>query len=173
LLLAARQLIGMMIGTLTKTDGAERLHGELVALRRLHLAATVEQWELDVVERRRSRQQVEALEHEPNLPVADLGKLILRHLGHILTVQDVLPRGRAIETPEDVHQRGLAGTRRPRDREKFALPHIERHAAQRPHLDFADHIGFDQIPDRDDGGRLRHSNLSASIGSRRAAFCAG
>ena len=53
---------------------------------------------------------------------------------------------------------------------------VERHAAQRAHLDLADDVGLDEVPDRDDrshGGTRVYSKRSASIGSRRAAFCAG
>ena len=51
--------------------------------------------------------------------------------------------------------------------------HVERDAAQRADLDFADDVGLDEIRDGDDGRASAHSNLSASIGSSRAAFCAG
>ena len=67
---------------------------------------------------------------------------------------------------------------------------VERDAGERADLAVADRIGLDQIPDRDDGRHvllpavtinaesagtcgLVTRNRSASIGSSRAAFCAG
>ena len=83
---------GIVVVALAEADGLQRLHRALVPLGGLHLAAAVvEQRQLDVVERRRAREQVEALEHEPDLPVADHRELVLRHPRHVLAVEDVLP----------------------------------------------------------------------------------
>src|SRR5437867_10153955 len=70
LLLTARQLVRMMIRTVPETDQREHVQRALVALGRFHSAAAVQQRQLDVVERRGARQQVESLEHEPDFPVA-------------------------------------------------------------------------------------------------------
>ena len=103
-----------------------------------------------------------------------VGELVLRHLRHVLAVENVLAGGRAIETTEDVHQRRLAGAGRPGDGEELAGLHVERHAAQRADFDFADDVGLDEVLDEMTRHGFRaHSNLSASIGSSRAAFCAG
>ena len=111
LLLAARQLIGEVVEPVAQADRRQRIHRALVALGRLHLVgAVVEQRQLDVVERRGPRQQVEPLEDEPDLPVADDGELVLRHARDVLAVEDVGAARRPIEAAEDVHQRGLAGT---------------------------------------------------------------
>jgi len=60
----------VVIRTVAETDELQHLYGALVAIGRLRRAATVEQRQLDVVERRRARQQVEPLEDEPDLLVA-------------------------------------------------------------------------------------------------------
>jgi hypothetical protein len=104
----------------------------------------------DVVERRRARQQVEALEDEPDLLVPDGGELVLRHLRDVLPVEEVLARRRPVEAAGDVHERRLAGTRRPGDRQELAALDVEVHAAQRLHLDLADDVPLDEILDRDD-----------------------
>src|SRR5262249_34504385 len=79
LLLAARELVRVMIHALAETDDLEDLLRAPVTLGRLHAipARVVEQRKLDVVERRGARQQVEALEHEADLLVADVGQFVL------------------------------------------------------------------------------------------------
>ena len=68
LLLAARQLVGMMLGRFSRPDRGQRRHRPPPALRRRDAAVVrVQQRQLDVLERRRARQQVEALEHEADL----------------------------------------------------------------------------------------------------------
>ena len=72
LLLAARQLVRMVIRPVARGRPASSTVGRaLVPLGRLQRVAAVEQRQLDVVERRGPRQQVEPLEHEPDLLVAD------------------------------------------------------------------------------------------------------
>ena len=51
--------------------------------------AGVDEGQLDVVERRGPRQQVEGLEHEADLAVADLGQLVVVHLRDELAAQHV------------------------------------------------------------------------------------
>ena len=71
LLLAARQLVRMVIEPLAEADRLERRGGALAALLGAD-AAPVEQRQLHVLERDGPRQQVEALEHEADLVVADV-----------------------------------------------------------------------------------------------------
>ena len=68
------------------TDG-ERRQRLLPALGRRALVAVVEQRQLDVLDGRGARQQVEALEHEPDRRVPDARQLVLRQLRHVATVQ--------------------------------------------------------------------------------------
>src|SRR5262252_2920026 len=84
LLLSARELVRMMVGAVAQADEFEHLLRTLVPLGRLHRVAAVEERQLDVVERRRPRQQVENLEHEPDLLVAHGCQRVLRHPGHVL-----------------------------------------------------------------------------------------
>ncbi len=149
LLLTARQLVRKVVKALAEADDLERLHGAAVTLGRLHLRpAVVEQGQLDVVERRGPRQQVEALEHEPDLLVADDGQLVLRHARDVLAVEEVVAARGAVEAPEDVHQRRLAGPRRSRDGDELAGLDVHVRAAQRADDHFADRVGLDQIANR-------------------------
>ena len=73
LLLPARELVGVVLEPLAEADALER---RARALRRSRDAdAGVDQRQLDVLERARARQQVEALEHEAELAVAHVGEL--------------------------------------------------------------------------------------------------
>ena len=151
LLLTARQLVRKVVKAVAKPDDLERLHGAAVALGPLHLRPTVvEQRQLDVVERRRPGQQVEALEHESDLLVAHDGELVLRHARDVLAVEEVFAAGGAVEAAEDVHQRRLAGSRRARDRHELAGLDVHVRAAQRADDHLADHVGLHQIANRND-----------------------
>ncbi len=151
LLLAAGKLVRIVVVPLTEPDGRERRHRALVALGELHLAsAVVEERQFDVVERGRAREQVEALEHETNLPVPDRRELVFGHPRHILAVQEVLAAGRPIQAAEDVHERGLAGAGRTRHGDELTLLDVEVRAAQRADDDLTDGVGLEQVPNRDD-----------------------
>ena len=61
------------------------------------------------------RQQVELLENEPDLIVPDLRQLVAIQLSDADSVQFVTSGRRSVQAPEDVHQRGLAGSGRRTD----------------------------------------------------------
>src|SRR5262245_35666696 len=63
----------------------------------------VDERELDVVERGRAGQQVEGLEDEPDLAVADGGKVVVVHLRHELAPEDVLAAGGGVQAADEVH----------------------------------------------------------------------
>src|SRR5436190_336125 len=105
----------MMVGPVAEADLCEHVHRALVTLGTLE-AALIEQRQLDVVERRCARQQIETLEHETDFTVSYGRELILRHPRHVVAVEKVLPRRRAVETARDVHECRFARTRWPRDR---------------------------------------------------------
>ena len=74
----------------------------------------------DVVERAWSRDQVEALEDEADLAVADHGQLVFVQLPDVDAVEQVATRGRVVEAADDVHQRRLARAGRAHDRHVVA-----------------------------------------------------
>ena len=154
LLLAARQLVGMVVGALAQADRVQHFHRPLVALGRLQRRVGRRAAAARRCRAPWSRQQVEALEDEPDLLVADDGQLVLRHPRHVVAVEEVLAGRRLVEAPDDVHERRLAGARRAGHRHELARLDVEVHAAQRVDLDLADDVGLDEILDRDDGGHL-------------------
>ena len=87
-------------------DRLERLDGAPSALGLLH--ARVHERQLDVGECRRARDEVEALEDEPDLPVAHLGELLVIERLDVDTIEEVAAGARQVEAAEDVHQRALA-----------------------------------------------------------------
>ncbi len=130
LLLAARQLVGMVLRRdRSRPTAASARRGPVAPLRCLDDAlARVEQRQLDVLERRGARQQVEALEHEADGLVADARQFVVRQRRDVAAVEQVTPGGRPIETAEDVHERRLAGARRSDDRDELAGGDVQRDA---------------------------------------------
>ena len=114
----------------------------------------VDQRQLDVLERRGARQQVERLEDEPDLAVADLrarrrGRGPRRRRRRGSSGPTVGP----VEAADDVHERALAGARRAHDGDELARRDRERHAVQGAHLDLAHAVDADEVLDADDVGR--------------------
>src|SRR5438132_13562163 len=150
LLLAAGELIGMVIEPFAQTNRRQRFGRTLAPLGRVN-TARVEQRQLDVLEGGGARQQVKALEHEPDFRVADARQLARTELRHVLAVEKVLSARRPIEAAEQVHERGLAGARRTGERDELAGRDVERDPTERRHLHFADVVDLRQLPRGDDG----------------------
>ncbi len=83
--------------------------------------ARVEERQLDVLERARPREEVEALEDEAERPVADLGELVAVEPRDLLAGEPVGAERRPVEAAEDVHQRRLARAGRAHDRDELPL----------------------------------------------------
>ena len=141
------------------------------AVRALRLAIArrhtrVNQRQLDVLQRRRTRQQVERLEDEPDLLVPDARQLVVVHVADALAVQQVgCPLDRRVEASDQIHQRGLARARRPHDRDVLAA--LDRHgdAAQRMDLLVAHDVGLPQVVgfDQRPWPRRRRQGASGSV----------
>ena len=79
-------------------------------------------------------QQVEILEHEPQIIPPEGGQLILRDFGQGLAVQQDLTGGGTIQRGQDVQQGGLTGAGLAHDGHVFSCFHCEIHVAQGFHL---------------------------------------
>src|SRR6185295_10053786 len=101
-----------------EADRAERLQGALPALARAD--AAVDERELHVLERGGARQEVEALEDEPDQPVPDDRAGVVAPPGHVDAIEQVAPPRRAIEAADDVHERALARAALPDDGHELA-----------------------------------------------------
>ena len=108
--LPARKLVGQVVSALRQTDPLQHALGLGLALPEAQ--ATIDQRLHDVLERRCARQQVEALEDEADLLIADVGELVFVEPVHVALIEHVTSTGRRIETADDVHQRRLARARR-------------------------------------------------------------
>src|SRR5512143_947015 len=122
------------VGLLRDADALQQLQRALAPL--LARNARVKERQLDVPRDRRLRQQVVVLEDEADLLVADLRQGGAREALDRLSIEEVAPAGRRIETAQDGHQRGFPRSRRadqrdelaPRDREVDAAQGMDRDA---------------------------------------------
>jgi hypothetical protein len=110
----------------------------------------IEQRQLDVVECSRTAEQVESLEDEPDLLVANGSQVVLRELGDVSAVELVDAAARPIQAADDVHERGLAGAGGPGDGDELAGLDREGHAAQGADLVVAHSVDLRQVLDRND-----------------------
>ncbi len=154
LLLAARQLRRGVVPALRQAHPLEAPARPRPAFGVGHVGLRrVEQRQLDVLEGVGARQQVEVLEHEADLVVADLGAAVAVEVRDLDAVEHVAAGGRPVETADDVHQRRLAGAGRTHDRHELAAVDVERDAVQGAHLRPAHAVDAVQVADADD--RLR------------------
>jgi len=127
--LAAGELVGFMEHAVAEADVFEGVAGTFEARR---LAQTgVNERKLDVVQRIGAWQQIERLENETNLAVADLGELVVDHVRDVLAVELVAAGRRRIEAAEHVHQGGLAAAGRSHDGDILVAMDLEGDPAQR------------------------------------------
>src|SRR5262249_60531322 len=93
--------------------------------------------------RRQRREEVETLEHEPDLAAAQVGTRGVAHRGQVLAVDYDAARTRSEQTTQDVQQRRFAAAGRPHYRDEFAGRGRYVYPAQRVYVDFAhavDHL---------------------------------
>ena len=97
---------------------------------------------MHILQRRCAGQQIEALENETQLAIAEIRQGVARKGSDVDTVDEALALRGAIQATDGVHQRALAGTRRPHDGDKLARFHRQVHPADRPDLDLAGAVGL-------------------------------
>ena len=134
LLLTARELAGQVFRAVRHAHALEGVRDALAALGRPHPA--IGQRQLDVLEHRQIADQVEALEDEPDFPIADTRALRGRELGDRTAVQPyVAGRGR-VEQAEDRQQRRFAAARGPPIDDVLAPGDLEADVRERVRLHF-------------------------------------
>ena len=92
--------------------------------------AAIQQRQFDVLLRGGARQQVESLEHEAEMIAPQQRALVARQAFHVRTVEQVRARGRRVETAENVHRGGFAGTAGAHDGDELALANGQIDPAQ-------------------------------------------
>ena len=107
----------------------------------------------DVLLRRQRRQQVERLEHEPDVLAAQARERAVGHRGDLLAADPDRPGRRPVEPGEQVHERGLAGAGRAHDGRELAGGDVERDAAQGVDGGVAVAVAAGDGGRRDGGGR--------------------
>src|SRR5215213_2159196 len=132
-----------------------------MSLRRAH--TTVDQRQLNIVQRSRAREQIERLKNETDFLVANASKLVVVHLRNVLAVKPVFTLARSIETADQVHQRRFARTRWTNNRDVLATRDIKRNSVQRMHRLSSHLVGLPDVAHRDQHLRV----VPADLGARR------
>ncbi len=138
LTLSTRKLVGLVGHSRLHAHRSQSFLSPFHALGRGH--ARINQRQLHIVQSRCARQEVEGLEDKSNLFVPDAGQFVVVQLADLLTIQPVLAAAGRIQAPDQVHQRGLARSRRPHDRDVLVAADLQIHSAQRVHLLFRPHV---------------------------------
>ena len=140
--------LGRCLARFARSTRLQRLQGALAAL--LRGDAAVDHRQLHVLHHVQLGQQIEELEHEPDLPVANGGQLPRRGVLDHHPVELDRPFARRIQAAEDVHQGGLAAAGRADDRDELSFLDVQGHVVQRADfllaeaVDLADVAEFDQ-----------------------------
>ena len=120
----------------------------------------------------RARDQVEALEHEPDVPVAHVGERVLVDPAHVEPVQAVAPRRSACRGSRGCSSASSCRCPSAHDRHVLAALRPAAHAAQRVDGDVADrHRSWSRPPTSMTGPRGEHGGRTATgcgAPSRRA-----
>src|ERR1017187_2170328 len=148
LALAAGKLVRLVVHAGFQIDLAHGYFGALQALGAGH--AGVDQGKFHVVQRGGAGQQVEGLEDEADLPVADARQLVVGHLADQVAVDVVQALGGGIEAADQVHEGGFTGTGRSHDGDVFAAFDFDIDAGDGVENLFAHHIGLPEIVGADD-----------------------
>ena len=152
--LPAGELRRTVVHAVREPDLGEEPLDPLLALAPRH--ALEQELQLHVLPGGDLRQQVEALEDETDPPVADLREAVPAEALDLLAEQPVAPRGRRVETADQVEQRRLARTGRADDRHELARRHREVDPAERFHPHRAGVVDLADAPHRDHRGVDRH-----------------
>ena len=112
------------------------------------------------------RQQLEGLEHETQLGLAQAGAAVLVEREDILPGQDHLAAGRGVQTGKQTEQSRLAGARRADNGERLSRLHCKIHAVKDGQLAAGVGDPFGQV-DYLDGGRHRAGIGNVTFGSFR------
>ena len=104
--------------------------------------AAVDQRKLDIFQRGKAGNEVEALENKADLPVAYGGKLMVRQGGYIAAFENIGAVGRRVQAAEQVHQGGFSRARLADDSDKFPFVNGQRNVRQGPDFVFAGMIDF-------------------------------
>src|SRR5271165_3222271 len=129
-----------MLDAMRHADALQRFLHALLALRAAH--AAIGQGQLDVLIHGEVADEVERLEDEADLAVANAGALREFEALHFLAVQNVSAVGRRIEETENSKQRRFAAARRSGNGDVFSPLNINVDASKRVRFHFVGHKYF-------------------------------
>ena len=144
-------------------DVGQRLLDALAALGGRH--AAVAQRHVDVVEQVQVGDQVEALEDEADLAVAQARAGVVAEVADVFAVEQVGAAGEGFQQAGDVEEGGLARAGRPGDGDELAFLHVQVQRAQGVGLhllgaeDLGDGVHFEH------GGVLRWNEWRGAVGT--------
>ena len=118
-----------MMRAIREPDAGERRHGAFAP--RAAVDAGIDHRQLDIAEGVDARQQVELLEDEADLAVAQGREPVGAQRLDALAVEAVAAGRRTVEAADEVHEGRLARARRAHDGDEVACLDVERDAAQR------------------------------------------
>ena len=155
LLLTAGKLGREVFHAVSQPHQLQRLPGALAAFFLADLC--VERGQFDIFQRRGARQQVESLENEADLAIANRRQLFLAQLGNRDSFKQIASGSGLVQTAQDVHERGFAAATGAHDRDELALLDAYIYAAQRVNFGFAQVVILVHVLYQNDGvdGRLR------------------
>src|ERR1700733_11073866 len=137
-----------------QSDFLQRLAGAPMPFPQRYRRLAVEQRQFDVLHGGRARQKIEALEHEADLVIAQLGQLFAVKACDIHFIQQVAAARRAVQAADDVHHRGLAGAAGAHDGHELAPANPQIDAGHGPDLYLTGDVDLGDVPKRDD--RMGH-----------------
>src|ERR1017187_7452262 len=146
--LATGKLVRLMVHTGFQIHLTHGQFGALQALAAGH--SRVDQRQFHIVQRRGARQQVESLEDETDLPVADARQFIVAHLADQVPIDVVQTLGGGVEAPDEVHEGRFSRPGRSHDGDVFAALDLDIDSGYRVDLLVAHHIGLPEIVGADD-----------------------
>lgn len=109
LLLTTGELAWGVVHALAEADFAEEFLAAIAGLAIRHARGGVGEGHDDLLEGAGAGEQVEVLKDKAHLAVTDESAAIVGEAGDLFAIEVVFTFGGAIETTQDVHQRGLAG----------------------------------------------------------------
>ncbi len=122
-----------MLGAVGDADPVHHRIDARAPIRGRHIV--IKQRQLDILAHRQLVDQVEALEDEADVALAEVGELGLVQFGDFGAVEQIRSVGRAIQHADHVQQGRFAAARRPHDRHEFAVRHVQIDAVERSRLD--------------------------------------
>ena len=121
------------------------------ALRSLARHPAIGQRQLDVFINRQVADEIEALENEADLAIADARALGKGEIGDLAALERIAAVRRRVEQPEDGEQSRFSATRRPGDGDIFAGANVEVNARKRVRFDFISEEDFGDAIEVDQG----------------------